>query len=58
MAFIKMVTKADGKQAAEVFIKGRELLKVLQQQGIHASTTNPDEQYCLTFQHNKVEEYD
>lgn len=57
MAYIKMTTRANGKQVAEVFVKGEELLKVLQQQGIHASTTNPDEQYCLTFQQNEEEKY-
>lgn len=58
MAFIKMVTRADGKQVVEVFAKGKELLKVLQQQGILASTVSPDEQYCLTFQQKENENDD
>lgn len=57
MAYIKMVMRANGKQVAEVFVKGEELLTVLRQQGIHASTTNPDEEYCLTFQQNEEEKY-
>ena len=57
MAYIKIVTKGNGQQIAEVFVKGGELLKVLQQQGIHASTTDPAEEYCLTFQQNEEEKY-
>ena len=57
MAYIKIVTKGNGQQIAEVFVKGGELLKVLQQQGIHASTTDPTEEYCLTFQQNEEEKY-
>ncbi len=58
MAYINMIIRADNKQVAEVFVKGKELLKVLQQQGIHASTTNPEEEYCLTFILNENEKYD
>ena len=58
MAFVKVIKKDNDTNKVEVFIKGKELLKVLQQQGIHASTTDPDESYCLTFESSRTEEYD
>ena len=63
MAFIRMITRGNGKKAVEVFIKGEELLKTLKRQGVYTPTAslpalNPNEQYCLTFTHNELEEYD
>ena len=63
MAFIK-TTERQGKsiyereKVVEVFIKGVELIKVLHQQDIYASSITLDEQYCLTFKHSELEKYD
>ena len=61
MAYIQMTTKGNGKQIAEVFIQGKELLEVLRQQGISvvagAVDSNSIEQLCLTFQQNEEEKY-
>ena len=62
MAYVQMTTKANGKQIAEVFVSGEELLRVLEQQGIPVITRavpaiNLTQQYCLTFQQNEEEKY-
>lgn len=57
MAYTRMVTKGNGQQVAEVFVKGRELVKVLEQQEINISAINFDEEYCLTFQQNEEEKF-
>jgi hypothetical protein len=60
MAFTEMVTKGNGEKAVEVYIKGIELLGVLQRQGIHVSplTIEREGRFCLTFQHKEIEQYD
>ena len=57
MAYVKIITKRNGKEIAEVFVKGEELCKVLKQQGIPSSNIKIFEEYCLTFQLNEEEKY-
>ncbi len=55
MAYIEMVTKGNGQQVAEVFVKGKELLKVLNRERIYTYVLDLDLEYCLTFQQNEEE---